>query len=58
MRIHKLQSWEMTKVTVIHFVLRVALYIPTPAVSRRRVALKQQMSDNVRVSGPYILLAF
>jgi len=48
----------MRKVTVNHFVLKVALNVSTPAVSRRRVALKQQMSDNVRVSSPFILLAF
>jgi len=48
MKIHKFQAWEITKVTVIHFVPKVALYVSTAAVSDRHVALKQQMSDNVQ----------
>jgi len=38
----------MTKVTVIHFALKVAPYASTAAVNNRRAVLKQQMSDNVQ----------
>jgi len=35
--LHKFQAWKMTIITVIHFVCKVALYVPTPAVNRRVV---------------------